>query len=94
MYCRAQSAQDLHCLVWRDLTYLVCVLQLRQLEFLRVHDGFDVIRLDSSIHLLKLLSASHENTTHGANVRETVKESRRLIYFALFRTEERQQGVR
>jgi hypothetical protein len=58
---------------------LVSLLELLESKDLLINDRLDVVSLDSSVHLLKLLSAANVDTTNGANVDKSIEQSRLLI---------------
>lgn len=58
---------------------LVSLLELLEREDLLVNNRLDVVGLDSSVHLLELLSAANVDTTNGADVDESIKESGLLV---------------
>ena len=62
-------------------TDLVSVLRLLKFENLFVYYWFDVVGLDTTIHLDKLCSAAYEHTSNGADVHETVQEAGWFRFF-------------
>jgi hypothetical protein len=58
---------------------LVSLLELIKSKDFLINNRLDVVGLDSSIHLLKLLSAANVNTTNSADVNQSIEESRLLI---------------
>jgi hypothetical protein len=58
---------------------LVSLLELVKSKDLLINNRLDVVGLDSSIHLLKLLSAADVDTTNSADVDKSIEESRLLI---------------
>jgi len=69
---------------------LVGLLSLIESEDLLINNGLNVVRLNGTVHLLKLLPASHQHTAYGADVVEALEESRLLL--ALGTTEETNDG--
>lgn len=67
---------------------LISLLELLKRKHLLVDNGLDVVGLDRSIHLLKLLSAAHVDTANGANVDKCIEESRLLVAGATNETDD------
>lgn len=58
---------------------LISLLELLKRKHLLINNRLDVVCLNRSIHLFKLLSAAHIDTANGANVDKRIKQSRLLV---------------
>ena len=67
---------------------LISLLELLERKHLLVDNGLDVVGLDRSIHLLKLLSAAHIDTANGANVDKCIEQGRLLVAGATNETDD------
>jgi hypothetical protein len=67
---------------------LVSLLELLKSKDLLIDNRLDVVGLNSSIHLLKLLSAANINTANSADVNKSVEQSRLLIASATNETDD------
>jgi hypothetical protein len=67
---------------------LVSLLELLKSKDLLINDRLDVVSLDSSIHLLKLLSAANVDTANSADVDKSIEQSRLLIASATNETDD------
>jgi hypothetical protein len=66
---------------------LVSLLELLKSKHLLINNRLDVVSLNSSIHLLKLLSAANVDTTNSADVDKSIEQSRLLIASATDETD-------
>jgi hypothetical protein len=67
---------------------LISLLELLKSKDLLIDDRLDVVSLNSSIHLFKLLSAANVDTANSADVDESIEEGRLLIASATDETDD------
>lgn len=54
---------------------LIRLLELCKLENLLIHNRLDLVDLNGTVHVLKLLSAANQEAAYSADVHEGIQES-------------------
>ena len=58
---------------------LICLFEILQTKDLLIHNRLDPIRINTFVHLFKLLPRAHQYAPHGAYIVQAVEERRLLL---------------